>query len=451
MSKNLNEKKLKNNNKGLLKLSIPIFLELLLITIVGNIDTVMLGKFSDQAVATAGGMSQLLNIQNVIFGFISLGTSILMAQYVGAKNKKKVHETITVALILNMILGIALGVVFYFSWRILLNLIKLPAELLPMGEYYFKLVGGLCVFQAITLTCGAIMKSHGNPTPMLYINIGVNLINIVGNGMFIFGWFGAPILGMTGVGLSTVVSRGIGCVVGIFIMMRFCRFKFRHKFLSPFPIKTIKNLLSIGIPTAGENLAWNIAQLMILSMINAMGGTYIAARTYLMLIANFIMTFSISLGQGTAIQVGQLIGAQKKKEAYNKCFSSLRLSIYMAFGVTIAVVLLKKQIMSIFTQDAEVLALAYRVFPFIVFLELGRVFNIVIINSLHAAGDIKFPMLMGIISMFGIAVTLSYLLGIKYEYALVGIWIANGLDEWFRGFAMYFRWKSRKWESKSFV
>ncbi|MGF6907464.1 MATE family efflux transporter [Fusobacterium sp. PH5-44] len=451
MSKNLREGRLKTTNRDLVKLSIPIFLELLLVTIVGNVDTVMLGKYSDQAVATAGGMSQLLNIQNVIFGFISLGTSILIAQYVGAKNKKKIHETITVALILNFILGIALGVVFYFLWGPLLKSIKLPTELLPIGENYFKLVGGLCIFQAVTLTCGAIMKSHGNPTPMLYINIGVNLINIVGNGMFIFGWFGAPILGVTGVGISTVVSRGIGCITGIFVMMKFCRFQFRHKFLLPFPIKTIKNMLSIGIPAAGENLAWNIAQIMILSMVNAMGETYIASRTYLMLIANFVMTFSISLGQGTAIQIGQLIGAQKKKEAYDKCFSSLKLSIYMAFGVTVLIYLLKVPIMHIFTKDIKVLALAYKVFPFIIFLEVGRVFNIVIINSLHAAGDIKFPMFMGIISMFGIAVTLSYLLGVKCEYTLAGIWIANGLDEWFRGFAMYFRWKSRKWESKSFV
>ena len=439
------------NNKSLLKLSIPIFLELLLITIVGQMDTIMLGKYSDTAVATLGGMTQLLNIQNVIFGFISLGTSILIAQYVGARNKINIHETITVALILNVILGLALGIVFYFSWNLLLTTINLPVELIPLGKNYFRLVGGLCVFQAITLTCGAIMKSHGNPTPILFINIGVNLINIIGNGMLIFGWFGAPILGVTGAGISTVVSRGIGCVIGLIVMMRFCRFKFRPKFLTPFPKKVVKNLLSIGIPTAGENLAWNVAQIIILSMVNSMGSNQITARTYLMLIANFVMTFSISLGQGTAIQVGQLIGARKKNEAYERCFTSLKLSIILAFIVTLVLMLLKEPVMSIFTKDKEVLEFAYKVFPFIMILEVGRVFNVIIINSLHAAGDIKFPMIMGIIFMFGIAVTFSYLFGLKLGYGLIGIWIANAADEWCRGFGMYFRWKSRKWESKGFV
>ena len=76
--------------KSLLSLTIPIFLELLLVNIVGNIDTIMLGKYSDKAVGAVGGISQVLNIQNVIFGFISLGTSILIAQYIGARNTRKI-------------------------------------------------------------------------------------------------------------------------------------------------------------------------------------------------------------------------------------------------------------------------------------------------------------------------------------------------------------------------
>lgn len=78
--------------KSLMSLTIPIFLELLLVNIVGNIDTIMLGKYSDKAVGAVGGISQVLNIQNVIFGFISLATSILIAQYIGARNRKKLKK-----------------------------------------------------------------------------------------------------------------------------------------------------------------------------------------------------------------------------------------------------------------------------------------------------------------------------------------------------------------------
>lgn len=437
--------------KSLVSLTIPIFFELLLVTIVGNIDTIMLGHYSDKAVGAVGGISQVLNIQNVIFGFVNLATSILCAQFIGAKNNKKVQEVITVSLIVNLILGFLLGASYFIFWEFILKKIKLPIELIDIGKGYFKLVGGLCVFQAITLTCGAVMKSHGNPKQMLFVNIGVNLLNIFGNGMFIFGWFGMPVLGATGVGISTVVSRAIGCVVGFLVMSHYCRFKFRRKFLKPFPFHVIKNILSIGIPTAGENLAWNVGQLMIMAMVNTMGTTMIASRTYLMLIASFVMTFSIALGHGTAIQVGQLVGAKEMVEAYEKCLKSLKLSIVLAFFVTVLVWIMKSQIMSIFTKDVEILDISLKVFPLMILLEVGRVFNIVIINSLHAAGDIKFPMFMGIVFIFIVAVPFSYIFGLKFGWGLVGIWIANAADEWFRGIAMFLRWKNKKWQTKSFV
>lgn len=437
--------------KSLVSLTIPIFFELLLITIVGNVDTVMLGHYSDEAVGAVGGISQVLNIQNAIFGFINLATSILCAQFIGGKNKKKVHEVITVALILNLILGLVLGAFYTFGWKIILNLIQLPKELIGIGKIYFLLVGGLCVFQALTLTCGAVMKSHGNPKEMLYVNIGVNILNIIGNGMFIFGWLGMPILGPTGVGISTVVSRAIGCVVAFLVMSKYCRFKFRRKFFNPFPFHVIKHILSIGIPTAGENLAWNIGQLIIMSFVNTMGATMITSRTYLMLIASFIMTFSIALGHGTAIQVGQLVGAHETDRAYSKCLKSLYLSIILAFCVTTLVVIFKVQIMDFFTHNEEILSASLKVFPFMILLEVGRVFNIVIINSLHAAGDIKFPMFMGIIFVFIVAVPFSYIFGINLGMGLVGIWIANAMDEWCRAIAMLVRWRSKKWENKSFI
>lgn len=437
--------------KSLVSLTLPIFFELLLITIVGNIDTLMLNHYSDKAVGAVGGISQVLNIQNVIFGFINLATSILCAQFIGARNKKKVQEVITVSLIVNLIIGILMGLLYFIFWELILEKINLPKELTEIGKTYFKLVGGFCVFQAVTLTCGAVMKSHGNPKPMLFVNIGVNLLNIFGNGMFIFGWFGMPILGATGVGISTIVSRFFGCIVGFIVMSKYCHFKFRKKFLNPFPFHIIKNILSIGIPTAGENLAWNIGQLMIMAMVNKMGPTMITSRTYLMLIANFIMTFSISLGQATAIQVGQLVGAREEDEAYKKCFKSLKISIVLAFVVTSIVTFLRTPIMEIFTKDINILDASLKVFPIMIILEVGRVFNIVIINSLHAAGDIKFPMFMGIIFIFIVAVPFSYILGIKMEWGLVGIWIANAMDEWARGIGMFFRWKSKKWKNKRFI
>ena len=437
--------------KNLISLIIPIFFELLLVTIVGNIDTIMLGYYSDEAVGAIGGITQLLNIQNVIFSFINMATAILTAQFLGAKDYKRVKQVISVSLVLNVLLGLILGGIYLFFWESLLQKINLPAELIRIGKYYFQMVGGLCILQGIILSCGAILKSHGRPTETLIINVGVNILNIIGNAFFIFGWLGMPVLGPTGVGISTVISRGIGCVAAFYMMCKYCNFTFKKKYIKPFPFKIVKNILSIGFPTAGEHLAWNVGQLMIVAMVNTMGTTIIASRTYLMLISSFTMTLSIALGQGTAIQVGHLVGAGEIKEVYHKCLKSLKIAFIFAFVTTSFVFLFRKPIMSIFTTNPDILKASLKIFPLMILLEMGRVFNIVIINSLHAAGDIKFPMFMGITCVFSVAVLFSYLFGISLGWGLAGIWLANAMDEWIRGLAMYFRWKSKKWQNKSFV
>ena len=437
--------------KNLISLIIPIFFELLLVTIVGNIDTIMLGYYSDEAVGAIGGITQLLNIQNVIFSFINMATAILTAQFLGAKDYKRVKQVISVSLVLNVLLGLILGGIYLFFWESLLQKINLPGELIGIGKYYFQMVGGLCILQGIILSCGAILKSHGRPTETLIINVGVNILNIIGNAFFIFGWLGMPVLGPTGVGISTVISRGIGCVAAFYMMCKYCNFTFKKKYIKPFPFKIVKNILSIGFPTAGEHLAWNVGQLMIVAMVNTMGTTIIASRTYLMLISSFTMTLSIALGQGTAIQVGHLVGAGEIKEVYHKCLKSLKIAFIFAFLTTSLVFLFRKPIMSIFTTNPDILKASLKIFPLMILLEMGRVFNIVIINSLHAAGDIKFPMFMGITCVFSVAVLFSYLFGISLGWGLAGIWLANAMDEWIRGLAMYFRWKSKKWQNKSFV
>ena len=437
--------------KNLISLIIPIFFELLLVTIVGNIDTIMLGYYSDEAVGAIGGITQLLNIQNVIFSFINMATAILTAQFLGAKDYKRVKQVISVSLVLNVLLGLILGGIYLFFWESLLQKINLPGELIGIGKYYFQMVGGLCILQGIILSCGAILKSHGRPTETLIINVGVNILNIIGNAFFIFGWLGMPVLGPTGVGISTVISRGIGCVAAFYMMCKYCNFTFKKKYIKPFPFKIVKNILSIGFPTAGEHLAWNVGQLMIVAMVNTMGTTIIASRTYLMLISSFTMTLSIALGQGTAIQVGHLVGAGEIKEVYHKCLKSLKIALIFAFVTTFLVFLFRKPIMSIFTTNPDILKASLKIFPLMILLEMGRVFNIVIINSLHAAGDIKFPMFMGITCVFSVAVLFSYLFGISLGWGLAGIWLANAMDEWIRGLAMYFRWKSKKWQNKSFV
>jgi len=110
-----------------------------------------------------------------------------------------------------------------------------------------------------------------------------------------------------------------------------------------------------------------------------------------------------------------------------------------------------KFLLQLFTHNKEIIAVGSSVMLVVFILEPGRTFNLVVINALRAAGDVKFPVYMGIISMWGVSITLSYLLAIHFRLGLVGMWIAFAVDEWLRGLLMLWRWKSYRWCGMSFV
>lgn len=438
-------------SSSLFQLTIPIFLELFLMTIVGNIDILMVSKYSEKGVGVLGGISQILQTQNIIFTFISIGTGILVAQYIGAKKEDKVSDVIGVSLFLNIIIGIFLGAFYCIFAENILTRIKLNQELIALGLNYLKIVGGICIFQGITVVSSSTLRSFGKVKIPLYINIIINLLNVIGNGMFLFGWLGVPILGITGVGIATVTSRGIGCLLSYFALKKYCDFRISKFIFKKFPLDILKYILQIGVPSGAEHFSWNMAQVVIVSVVNTMGTKVIAAKTYLDVTASFLMMFSIALGHGTAIITGRNIGARKIKEAYLQCIKSVKISLVAVIILLFITYFFRDNILSFFTKDSEVKMIAKGIFWAFFIIETGRVFNIIIINSLHAAGDVKFPMLIGICSMFGVAVTLSYTLGIHFKMGLLGIWLANSADEWIRGIIMLKRWNKLKWINNKFL
>lgn len=443
---------IENNIKkiGLLGITIPIFLELLLMTVVGNIDILMVSRYHSSGVGVLGGMSQILQTQNIIFTFISTGTGVLIAQYLGAKKKERIEDVIKVSFILNLGVGLVLGGIYFFLAETILIKIRMEREFIELGLYYFKIVGGFCLFQSISSVSNAALRGIGDTKKILYINIIVNILNVIGNGFFLFGWFGVPILGITGVGISTVVARGIGSLLSYNTMKN--RFGY-EKLISKIrgvPKNILSYLLKIGVPSGVEHFSWNLAQIIIIAMVNTMGEKMVIVRTYLILISSFIMIFSIALGHGTAILTGHNIGEKKIKEAYTQCIKSIKISLKGVLLILVCVYIFRDQIFRLLTTDEEVIAMGKSIIPILFFIETGRVFNIIIINSLNAAGDAKYPMGIGIIFMFGLAVPLSYILGIHYGLYLVGIWIANGIDEWVRGVIILRRWNGLKWSKNKF-
>ena len=435
----------------LFALTWPIFIEVLLHMLMGNADILMLSQYSDDSVAAVGVANQILFMLIVMFGFIATGTTILVAQYLGSKNRETAAEVTVVSIGANLIFSVAISIlVFFFSSKLLL-LMDLPPELLTEADSYLKMVGIFSFVQALVITMGATIRSYGFTRDAMYVTIGMNILNVIGNYLFIFGPFGIPVLGVEGVAISTVTSRALGLIVITILLFKRIEEPLPFEKMFRLPISHLKNLLKIGIPSAGEHLSYNTSQIVITYFIVMIGTEALTTKVYAQSLMMFIFLFSVAISQGTQIMIGHQIGAGKIEEAYKRCIKSLRLAILISILTAIPIAFFSDTLLGFFTDNPDIIALGGTLILFTVILEPGRSFNLVVINALRAAGDVRFPVYIGILSMWGVSVTVSYLLGIHFGLGLVGVWIAMILDEWLRGIIMLYRWKSRIWVTKSFV
>ena len=196
--------------KRLLSLTIPIFIESLLVILLGTMDTIMLSKYSDSSVASVGVVNQVFNMIIVVFQVSTLGTSVLCSQYLGAGNNEKVRLVAWLSLIFNFLLGLLISGFLYFDSEAVLKWMHLDKSLMSEGVNYFKIVGGLAFIQSLSITISAILRSVSMAKYPMIVTAVINVLNCVGNYALIFGNFGLPALGAQGAAIATGISRKIG-------------------------------------------------------------------------------------------------------------------------------------------------------------------------------------------------------------------------------------------------
>ena len=252
-----------NLSRQLASLAGPIFVEPLLVMMLGAVATFMLSRYSDNRVATVGVVNQLMNLVFLLFEVISLGTSILCSQYIGAGRRDKVVQVVGISLIFNLLAGLAISACLSLFADDMLNIMGLRPDLMSEGFPYMRIVGGFACLLAISLSLSASLRSADKAKYPMYVAIVVNILNIIGNYTLIFGKFGMPALGVEGAAISTSVCRFVSVVILLVVLFKKHIPSFPKELFTPFPWIELKNLLKIGIPSAGEHFSYALSQVVI--------------------------------------------------------------------------------------------------------------------------------------------------------------------------------------------
>ena len=452
MAKQKSEKKLViDEHTPLMFLAAPMFLEMLLNILVNNVDTLMLSHYSELAVGAVGNANQVMFLLILLFNIIATSTSIVVAQYLGAKQYAKMNIIYTLSFVVNIIFGIVLSTAFVMSGKGIMKLLKVPEEMVPDALTYITIVGGTMFLMAGYNVMLQILRCNGHAKVGTYISIVINVINIVGNYLFLYGPWEKYKLGVAGVAIPTVFARFVAliCAIAFFYYKKIGRFSI--KYLRPFPGGMLLELIKIGLPSAGENISYNIYQLVLLSFINGMGYEAVNAKVYCNSLTQFVMVFSNNAAMATQIIVGHLVGAGKTEAAYKRAFSTLKVSLPITIGLSVVNVLLSPYSLKLFTLNEQIIHLGFFILIVDIVIEIGRCLNMTFVSSLKAAGDYMFPLIVGLITMWGIGVVVGYTCGVAFGLGVAGVFIGTASDEFIRGLIVLRRWVQKKWMGKSLV
>lgn len=433
-------------------LSLPIFAELLLQLLVGNIDQLMISKLGSAAVAAVGNGNQVMAVVIFVLETTSAATTILLTQNLGAQSgEDSCNEVATVGLSVSALFSILIGLILLFLPHLLFELLRTPAEAFDGSCLYLKIVGGTVLIQGLYIQLCAILRSYTLLREVVVISVIMNLLNVIGNLLLINGWWGFPKLGIVGAAAATVLSKLAGLLLAVWVLYKKCPVRFSLRYLFPFPKETVRRLLGIALPLGTESLSYNVSQIFILRFINLMGTTVIATKVYASMLANVSYIYTVAIAQATQIIVGYLMGAGKVEEASRRVWSTTRIALVISEFITLLLLLFCDPIYNLFTTDPAIHALGRQILLVELALELGRTINIIMVKTLTTAGDVWFPVAIGIFSMWTIAVFGGWLLGHSLSWGLVGIWVAMAFDECLRGILFTVRFRRGGWKKKRLV
>jgi len=445
-------------NRGsmtMMQLALPIVGETFFRTLVSSVDTFMLSSYSGSAVAGVGLVSQWVFFIQVLFNVICVGSGIVLAQYLGAKKSDEELNHIAKAGFTMTITCASIFMIFVFCiTKPLLSCYTLEEEVRQAAYQYFLIYGGFGVLiVTFSMFQTNLLRTYGYTKQTLIITIVVNILNVIGNVVAIFGipFLGIPATGAAGVAGASVFAIFVGNIVMFFMIRHRPDIQFKL-FKSPkVPKDIFRIILKIGIPTAGENISYNVAQIVIMAMISGMGTYAMQAQVYTQTIVRFVFAIASATGAAVQIKVGYYVGAGEKDIAHKKVFKYSAVATSCSMVLILLVNLIKGPLVGWFTSEPGVYELTKRLLIFSAYIEFGRSLNLVYVGALKGAGDVKFPVLYGMASMWGIMVFLSWLLGVQFGMGIVGCWLGIGTDETTRGIVMFLRWKGKRWQRKSLV
>lgn len=438
---------MKGERKTVGQLFSPLCLEIFCYMLAGMVDTLMLSSVGDDAVGAVGTANTYINMFVIMFSIISSGMIAVVTQYIGADKIGIAYQAKRLGAMFNGIIGVLLSLFMICGADMILETVGVAPSLMEYAKIYLQIVGGGCILNALVPIYSSYLRAFGYTKEPMIATISANVMNLILNAVFLFGFK----MGVAGVAIATVLSRVMNLLVVVVVSRRLNYAKERPERLRN--LEVFGQIVKIGFPSAMETALYNFAMTLIIRFLNQMDteGLNVTARSYANLISSLSYCVGAALSQANAIVTGWRIGAGEFEECKRGTIRVAKAGIIVAIIVSSIIALFSKPIMSLFSDNQEIISLVGKLLIVDIALEVGRVSNLVFGQALKTSGDAFFTTIIASVFMYLCAVGGTYVFGIRFEMMAVGAYLGMACDECVRAVCMYLRWKSGVWCNKSLI
>jgi len=447
------KKQVKKIKDDVLKIALPVLVELFLGTLFGMIDMMMLGRIKNPQIAAASIAAVGITNQPLFIGLslvqaLNVGGTAMVARYVGSKKYDRIETVIKHVVLLNLVLLVIPLFIFgmVFTEKIMAFL-GAEQDAIQVGHNYFKVVMIGFIFQAFNLSISAVLRGIGDTKTPMKINLKANMVNVIGNALLIYGLLGFPKLGVTGAGISTCLSQIIASIfLGRYILKTDSVVKVNLKNPFKYDKNIIYNLIKIGVPASLEQIAFRVGVLLFVKMVASLGTVAFATHQICLNILGLSFTPGQAFGIAASSLVGKSLGANELYEAENYIKQSRKIGSIISTTMAVLFFFFGAQIVSLYTQDPEIIKSASTILKVIAFVQPFQSSQLIIAGGLRGAGDTVWTLVATFIGVLVLRVLFAYLFVNVLEMGLIGAWIAMFVDQFARWVVIYIRFGTGKWK-----
>ncbi len=435
------------SRKELLKLIFPLMIELTLTLLVGMIDSVMVSSAGEAAVSGVSLIDTVFQLLIYIFAAFGTGGAVVAGQYLGAGKREEARDTSGQLMWFSGLVSIGIMGVIYLIRRFLLTVVfgAITPDVHECANSYLLItalsIPALSVYESGT----AIFRTMGNSKITMYLSAMMNLINICGNAAFIY----FLKFGTAGAAAATVISRYAAAVVIICLLLQKKRVLYLEKTLHYKPNgMQIRKILSIGVPNGIENGLFQAGKIILASLVAVYGTSAITANAICQTVASIQVIPGSAMQLAATTVIAKCIGAGDEKQAryYNRILLILS---YVALFVFCGLMwLLLPGILEWYHLSQATAELTSQM---VLVHSAGAVLiwslTFVLPASMRAAGDVRFAMIISVISMWVFRIGAAYLFAGAFGIGALGVWLAMVCDWLFRAVVFSIRWLSGKWKA----